>query len=169
MDVFTNGSFFQKDALIIKLNANKAGTVFLNYYGEINQKEFLQTFEKIPDSLKYAYLTIRDKGGNTLIHHFIKWAEIELLKETFRYLKEDEKYFCTTFRNDKGETPLHWVVINGNKETGLCMLNSIQDLDLRVRCSVVQDNEGITPLETQTRCINPETLKEALKASLGLS
>ncbi|NGX29997.1 MAG: hypothetical protein K940chlam4_00838 [Candidatus Anoxychlamydiales bacterium] len=93
--------------LIEKLNENRLGTAFLNYHGQISQEKFLKIYEAIPRSLKYAYLTIRDRYGNTILHYFAKEGAFELVRETFSYLEDVEKYHCTCFKNDIGQTPLH--------------------------------------------------------------
>ncbi|HEU64356.1 MAG: hypothetical protein KR126chlam4_00601 [Candidatus Anoxychlamydiales bacterium] len=80
---------------------------FLNYHGQISQEKFLKIYEAIPRSLKYAYLTIRDRYGNTILHYFAKEGAFELVRETFSYLEDVEKYHCTCFKNDIGQTPLH--------------------------------------------------------------
>jgi len=169
--IFLKGNFFEIDTLITQLNNDKLGTGFFNDYGKTNSKQFLETYKKIPDSLKFGYLTIRDQSGNTILHYFARWGDADLVNKTFEKLTQLERIKCTCFQNDRGETPLHWVVAFGNKNTGLNMLKSIDDLDARKRCFLIQDNNGQVPLELKlelkTECIDFEAFKEDLKNTIS--
>ena len=67
LKIIHRNDFHEIKNLIEGLNENRSGTAFLNFHGEINQEIFLRIYEAIPDSLKYAYLLIKDREGNTIV------------------------------------------------------------------------------------------------------
>lgn len=140
-------NFFEFDQLVHAHYAHKLGTIFLRIPGKIDQEKFLRIYNSLPDVLKHPYLMIQDSEGNTIIHHFAKWVENELILETFKHLSDILKFQCLSSQNNFGQTPLHVAAFNGNENTGLLMLRSIEDISLRERCISIKDNKGYTPLD----------------------
>ncbi|NGX34869.1 MAG: hypothetical protein K1060chlam1_01228 [Candidatus Anoxychlamydiales bacterium] len=141
-------NFLGIDRLIQILNANREGTfflrshVFVNNYNEADKEKFLQIYEKIPDSLKYPYLTIRDQYGNTIIHHLATRVEIDFIKKIFSSLTDLERFKCLCFGNDIGRTPLHWAVDNTNLIIADSLINFIVGNDLKTECYAIIGNES---------------------------